>query len=186
MKTKNELRKHFLELRRNIDTEQAIHDTLVHFQEWMRQSRFHCVGSYKPLMKWTEMNLNPFENIIINHNPEAVICYPTVMSDEMSFYQENEESFWKNNSWGVSEIHDGRLIQPEDLDLILCPLIVCDRHGYRLGYGKGFYDRYLKKLGAQCVKVGLGYFDVVGEIPETFEADVPLDVYISPFGIHEF
>lgn len=66
---------------------------------------------------------------------------------------------------------------PEDLDLILVPGIAFDHRGHRLGFGRGFYDRVLKKTKAY--KVGLAFHEqIVDEIPNE-EHDVPMDLIIT-------
>jgi 5-formyltetrahydrofolate cyclo-ligase len=45
--------------------------------------------------------------------------------------------------------------KPELLDMIIIPLLAFDEKGYRVGYGKGFYDRYLKECRDDCLKIGL-------------------------------
>lgn len=67
--------------------------------------------------------------------------------------------------------------QPEELDLILIPGIAFDRRGHRIGHGKGFYDRILKKTKAY--KIGLAFHEqIVDEIPNE-EHDVAMDLIIT-------
>jgi 5-formyltetrahydrofolate cyclo-ligase len=77
-----------------------------------------------------------------------------------------------------SEIHTG------DIDLVLVPLLAFDRLGYRVGYGKGFYDRFLQPI--QTRKIGLSFFEPVDRIDDVDENDVGLDACITPQGIIEF
>ena len=41
--------------------------------------------------------------------------------------------------------NEGQVIQPDEFDLIICPTLAADLHGNRIGYGQGYYDRYLLK-----------------------------------------
>ena len=67
----------------------------------------------------------------------------------------------------------------ENLDLILIPGIVFDKKGYRIGYGHGYYDRFLKILKKGVKKIGLAFeLQVVDEIPEE-EHDVPVNIIIT-------
>ena len=53
--------------------------------------------------------------------------------------------------YGILEPSDAaEEIAPEDIDLVLAPALSCDRAGFRLGYGGGYYDRFLAKTGAVC------------------------------------
>ena len=65
-----------------------------------------------------------------------------------------------------------------DIDLVIVPLLAFDDRGYRVGYGKGFYDRFLE--GRDTLKVGLSFFKSVGIIADTHENDIRLDCCITP------
>lgn len=69
------------------------------------------------------------------------------------------------------------------IDIAVIPLLAVNKRGYRIGYGKGFYDRYLKDNPVK--KVGMGY-DFQFEEFEEEEFDQPLDIYISERGIYCF
>lgn len=69
-------------------------------------------------------------------------------------------------------------------DMVLVPLLAFDQRGYRVGYGKGFYDRFLQGLSA--IKVGLSFFDPITEINDVHLNDVRLDQCITPNGIIAF
>jgi len=64
--------------------------------------------------------------------------------------------------------------------------LTVDEKGYRVGYGKGFYDRFLQHCRPDCLKVGLSYFPPVAEISDKDEFDVPLDLCITPATTYVF
>lgn len=66
----------------------------------------------------------------------------------------------------------------DEIDLVLVPLLAVDLQGYRVGYGKGFYDRF---LGASAAfKVGVSFFAPEGEISDVHENDIRLDCCLTP------
>jgi 5-formyltetrahydrofolate cyclo-ligase len=68
---------------------------------------------------------------------------------------------------------------PEKLDLIIIPGVVFDLKGQRIGYGYGYYDRFLKTLRKKTKKIGLAYeLQIVEKIPEE-RHDIPVDVVVS-------
>ncbi|MEJ5962348.1 5-formyltetrahydrofolate cyclo-ligase [Pedobacter immunditicola] len=71
-----------------------------------------------------------------------------------------------------------------DIDMVLIPLLAFDQHGYRVGYGKGFYDRFLQ--GISTKKVGLSLFPPLAEITDTDVHDVRMDLCLTPDKIYEF
>ena len=67
----------------------------------------------------------------------------------------------------------------EKLDIVLIPGMVFDIKGHRIGYGYGYYDRFLKKLKSHKKKIGLAYdFQVFDKIPEE-QHDVPVDIIVT-------
>jgi 5-formyltetrahydrofolate cyclo-ligase len=70
------------------------------------------------------------------------------------------------------------------IDLVLVPLLAFDLKGYRVGYGKGFYDRFL--ADKHCKKLGLSIFDPIEQIDDVHADDIRLDYCISPKQIYSF
>ena len=71
----------------------------------------------------------------------------------------------------------------EPCGVVLPPLLAFDEEGYRVGYGGGYYDKYLKN--AKTKKVGLGYSFQIEDFKED-EWDVPLDLFICEKGIYDY
>lgn len=90
------------------------------------------------------------------------------------------------NEWSIREPANGESVKATNLDLILVPLLCFDRLGYRVGYGKGFYDRFLSTCRADCVKIGLSYFPPDAAIDDIGEHDVKLDYCVTPECVFEF
>lgn len=79
------------------------------------------------------------------------------------------------NRWLIPEPASGQQVASKTIDLVLVPLLCCDRRGYRAGYGKGFYDKFLAGCRTDCLKIGLSYFAPVPEIRDVDEYDIKLD-----------
>ena len=72
-----------------------------------------------------------------------------------------------------------RPIEPETIEIVFVPGLAFDRKGNRLGYGKGYYDGFLKRVSPNTLKIGLAYsFQVIEKVPVD-SADVPLDIIIT-------
>jgi 5-formyltetrahydrofolate cyclo-ligase len=93
---------------------------------------------------------------------------------------------FQKNKWGIAEPVDGVLIDAEELDLILVPLLAFDKNGNRVGYGKGFYDKLLAQCRKDVLKVGFSYFDAVDKIADSGDFDIPLSYCVTPHRIYEF
>ena len=90
------------------------------------------------------------------------------------------------NSWGIQEPKHGVLTPVEKIDLVIVPLVVADESGHRVGYGQGYYDRFLKTCRPDCKKIGLSFFPCVGPISDIDIHDVPLSSCITPREVISF
>ena len=70
--------------------------------------------------------------------------------------------------------------------MVLVPLLCFDESGHRVGYGKGFYDRFLTKCRPDTQKVGLSYFPPVKEITDADSFDIRLDLCLTPEKVWRF
>ncbi|TRZ45848.1 5-formyltetrahydrofolate cyclo-ligase [Robertkochia solimangrovi] len=90
------------------------------------------------------------------------------------------------NNYGIPEPVNGIAISPENIDVVFIPLLAYDEHGNRIGYGKGFYDRFLSKCKANTKKIGLSFFPPEHKITDIHEGDIRLDACITPEAIYYF
>ena len=84
-------------------------------------------------------------------------------------------------TYGILEPMEGKIKKFEinKLDMVIAPGVVFDKNGHRIGYGYGYYDRLLGKLGKKATKIGLCYdFQLIDKIPEQ-KHDVPMDIIIT-------
>ena len=93
----------------------------------------------------------------------------------------------KVSNYGIPEPFNENFASMDDLQAILVPLLVVDRKGNRVGYGKGFYDELLTKISYLKVqKIGLCMSGLVDLIPYVEEHDVALDYCITPHKVYRF
>ena len=90
------------------------------------------------------------------------------------------------NPYGIPEPSEGIAIQETQFDVVFVPLLCADSHGNRVGYGKGFYDRFLERCRPDVLCIGLSYFEPLKGIIETNVKDVPLHVLVTPGGVVNF
>ncbi len=110
------------------------------------------------------------------------VYLPRVEGRDMVAVRYFEGDELKKSSLGVSEpvgeAYGGKI------DVAVVPLLAVNADGYRLGYGGGFYDRFLKNC--PCIRAGIGYdFQLTDEL-KADEWDEPLDIFISERGIYRF
>lgn len=76
-----------------------------------------------------------------------------------------------------------RFINPSNIDLVLVPGLIFAKDGYRIGYGGGYYDRFLSKLDPKVTKIGIGFdLQVVNTVP-TDQYDIPVDYILTEKGL---
>ncbi len=92
---------------------------------------------------------------------------------------------WKNK-WNIPEPVDGIEIATEKIEVVFVPLLAFDVKGNRVGYGKGFYDKFLYECKKDVIKVGLSFFEAEEEVMETFPTDIRLDFCVTPEKIYRF
>ena len=76
--------------------------------------------------------------------PYKRICVPKVEGNHMHFYEILSLDELKPGHFHVLEPITSQMIMPEEIDCMLVPLLAYDSLGYRVGYGKGYYDRYIQ------------------------------------------
>ena len=102
-------------------------------------------------------------------------------------YEITLETTFTKNRYGIPEPPSSLFaIQNSLFDIIFVPLLTFDQTGNRVGYGGGFYDRFLAQCRPDCLKIGLSLFDPVAKIDDVYEGDIPLNFCITPDQIWDF
>ena len=107
-------------------------------------------------------------------------------SGSLIHYLLTDNTKLKTNKWNVPEPVDGIQIPPNKIEVVFIPLMAYDTKGNRVGYGKGFYDRFLQQCNPDVIKIGLSLFEPEDKIEDVFENDIPLDYCITPNKIYSF
>lgn len=111
----------------------------------------------------------------------------TIMSNHtLKHYQFESHSQLQLSEHGIPEPTHGKIIKPEQLDFVFVPLLAVDKTGHRIGYGKGFYDRFLRKCSPNCLFIGLHLFDEFIDIDAIDSHDIQLNFCITPSKIVRF
>ena len=92
----------------------------------------------------------------------------------------------KKNDWNIPEPINGISISSQQIEVVFIPLLACDKKGNRVGYGKGFYDKFLAKCKPETIKIGLSFFKPEEEISDTIKDDVTLDYLVNPIAFYKF
>jgi 5-formyltetrahydrofolate cyclo-ligase len=188
--TKKELRTLYKQKRSEISSKEKLKlDDLMLLQlQQLNFSGIHSLLTYWPMANHQEPNTHLFSGYLRHMLYDLQIAYPVTnfTSHSMQAHVINEDTVYVKHNNGITEPKDGEIIQPHNIDLVFVPLLICDRFGYRVGYGKGFYDRFLAQCSESTVTIGFNYFDPIEEISDTNEFDIPLNYCITPHQIFDF
>jgi len=99
-----------------------------------------------------------------------------------------KQTILKENSYGIPEPqkYNNKIIFPQELDVIIVPLYIFDLNGNRVGYGKGYYDRFLKDCRDDVIKIGISLFEPVKSISDISRNDIALNYAITSNSIFNF
>ena len=160
---------------------------LIEFQK-IRLPFISVLLSFYPVAENNEPDTFTISEYLQFKNPGLQIAYPKVdFSDHsMQAIISDDEDVFEKNSFMVPEPQHGEVVNPQEIDLVLVPLLAFDKKGFRVGYGKGFYDRFLQQCKNDCIKIGLSYFEPIDAINDTDEFDVPLNFCITPQKFYVF
>ena len=189
--TKSELRKAFLERRTSLSPETHSRLSTEIVARVFTEVNFSEIGTihcYISLAHFGEVETKTFFERVWNRFPQIITTSPKIYEAtgeiDSCIYQRDTPML--ENRWKIPEPAGSETVAPEALDLVIVPLICFDRRGHRVGYGRGFYDRFLQKCRPDCIKAGFSFFPPVDEIGDDHEGDVRLDLCITPDETYQF
>ncbi len=188
--TKKQLRRQYAAQRQSISTpdmHRLVASMLHHFQQ-LPWPILHYLMSYKASTFKQEVPIHFFEEWLREEYRQLVVCYPKAdfATNQMEAYEDNDNLDWEETAYGIEQPCTGDRVLPGQLDAVLVPLLAFDEKGYRIGYGKGFYDRYLPRCRPDTVKIGVSFFEAVPIISDTGQYDVPLSYCVTPQRLYVF
>ena len=144
--------------------------------------------SYWPMEQNKEPNTHLFTDYLEFQNPDLIICYPKTdfRRHTIQSLQTNDDTRFRKNEFNLYEPDDGVEVNPPGIDMVFVPLLAYDKRGFRAGYGKGFYDRYLALCRKECLKIGFSYFEPLDQIEDASLFDVPLNLCVTPTTVYVF
>ena len=130
-----------------------------------------------------EINTEYILQILAGKDKEIVISKCDFATLGMTHFLLTDNTKIKKNSYNVPEPVDGLEVPDAKIDVVFVPLLAYDKHGNRVGYGKGFYDNFLSKCKLETIKIGLSFFPPEEKIEDVSENDVKLDFCVTPEGV---
>ena len=138
------------------------------------------------LDKKNEVDTKPIIDILDGGQKNIIVSKSDFKALTLKNYLLSEEVIFEENEYGIPEPINGIQINSEIIDVVFVPLLAYDSKGNRVGYGKGFYDRFLQNLDSKTIKIGLSFFPPEELIKNIDEKDIKLDYCVSPEKIFNF
>jgi 5-formyltetrahydrofolate cyclo-ligase len=188
--TKAALRKIYKEKRLELTHQQIEKFTdllLINFQQ-IQLPFLSCIHTYVASEKLGEVDTSAIIRFLQFKNPGLKILIPKIdiTSGSMQHLLFDDEVQLAENAFGIAEPTAGEIVEQGEIDLVLVPLLAFDQHGYRVGYGKGYYDKFLSQCREDVIKIGLSFFEPVDEIDGINQFDISLNYCLTPQQVYEF
>ena len=183
--TKQELRKQYLQKRLGLPREEYLslnQKLLKRFFDDIDFTGVKVLHTFLPIVKNKEPDTWWIIDYVHEKFPDILISVPTInmVSQTMRNSYFDPSALLHLNSLGIPEPKTGAPTPTTDIDLVIVPLLCVDLKGNRVGYGKGYYDKFLKECRPDCKKIGISFFNPIEKIDDVSTLDVPVDGCLTP------
>lgn len=173
---KQSIRKTMKQKRLFLDKETFFHNSEIIFNKIINHSQYkkaRIVGVYVSMNNEVDTH-HLIEYMLKDH----IVVTPKVNGNNMDFFRIESFSDLKEGYFHVLEPITKEVVEPSDIDLMIVPMLAYDRNNHRVGYGKGYYDKYFSR-GFKGYKLGLAFSSQEVEKIENDAFDYALDEIIN-------
>ena len=185
--TKSELRTKYKKLRARLSSNEVeelslqIANKVLELPIW-EATYYHI---FLPIIERHEVNTEYLLHILQGKDKSIIVPKANFKTGELSHILLQENTSLSIVNYGIPEPVSGIEVSTEQVDVVFVPLLAFDKKGNRIGYGKGFYDRFLAKCNQNSIFVGLSFFEAEDEIINEFK-DIPLHFCVTPQNLYSF
>ncbi len=134
---------------------------------------------FLPIDSKKEVNTEYVLHILQGKDKSVIVPRTDFKTLAMKHILLQENTTIKISAYGIPEPQGGIEVPASQIEVVFLPLLAYDKKGNRVGYGKGFYDRFLSQCSKDVITIGLSFFGPENSI--TAEAtDIPLDYVVTP------
>ena len=133
-----------------------------------------------------EINTEFILQILAGKDKEIVVAKSDFETLQMTHFLLTDNTKFQKNQYNIYEPVDGIEVQNSKIEVVFVPLLAYDKKGNRVGYGKGFYDKFLSECKTETIKIGLSFFEPEDIIEDISLTDIRLDYCVTPNTIHSF
>jgi len=185
---KKEIRLKYKDLRRSLSENQieelslAIANEVLLLPIWDK-TYFHV---FLPIEEQKEVNTECLLHLLSGKDKEICISKSDFETRKMTHFLLTDNTKIKKNEYNIPEPFDGLQVPVNKLEVVFVPLLAFDKTGNRVGYGKGFYDKFLSECNPNTIKIGLSFFEPEDLISDVNAADIQLNYCVTPNRIIKF
>lgn len=188
--SKKDLRKQYLAKRLTLSPvayAELNQKILQHFQQ-LKLTGISCIHIYLPILSRREPDTFTIVEWLKASHPHIKRVFPKAdfSNYSMQHFIDDESLDLITNEFDIPEPVSGNEIDTAEIDIVIVPLLVFDKRGYRVGYGQGFYDRFMAQCKPGTQFIGLSFFEPIDLIPDINQYDLPMHKCITPDGVWEF
>ncbi|OUJ76012.1 5-formyltetrahydrofolate cyclo-ligase [Hymenobacter crusticola] len=151
-------------------------------------ARWRWLHVYLPVARQREPDTWPIIHQLWREHPNVQVAVPVVQLDgvHLRHYHLTPDTLLVENRWHIPEPIGASEVALDAFDAVLLPLLAFDELGHRVGYGKGFYDRFLLECRPDVLRIGLSLEPPIERIADAWIGDVPLHACITPERVWRF
>ncbi|WP_017257923.1 5-formyltetrahydrofolate cyclo-ligase [Pedobacter arcticus] len=188
---KQDLRKQVTLEREKLSKNQfwLLNDSLLVLFSKLDWSKINTVHLFLPIVEKKEIDTFEFIHFFKTKYPHIKMLVPRCdfKTKEMeAILFDPQATVLVKNKQQIPEPLYGETVDPKLIDAVVIPLLAFDKQGHRVGYGGGFYDRFLKKCRPDVLKIGVSLFEPTAQILDTHQQDIKLTCCVTPQKIHSF
>lgn len=168
---KKEFRKKVINIRKEIDKDFIKYNSDIITEKLLQ---LDCVKNAKTIMLYLDFNNEVATDNLINKliNLGKTVASPITLKEERKLIPSQIKDLENGIQYGAYNIREPKpecspVINIKDLDVVIVPGVAYDKNCYRLGYGGGFYDRFLENLREDAITIGIAFdLQIFNEIPK--------------------
>lgn len=179
---KAELRKIYKQKRQQLSADEIrILQESIYLQIYdLDINNIKTIHIFLTLEKFKEIDTKPIIDYFRAQNKKIVVSKSDFNNNTLTHFFLQKDTQLTLNKYGIPEPNHAEQVLETEIDLVFVPLLISDQLNYRVGYGKGFYDRFLSKCKKDVKKIGLNFFKPISNISDVNEFDIALDKVIYP------
>lgn len=150
-------------------------------------NKINTIHTFLPILQKNEINTKPIILTILNNYKHCKILIPKInfKNKTLDHYYYKDDKHLLQNKYGIDEPYNCKKYKKkQNINIILVPLLAFDKNGHRVGYGGGYYDKFMINY-SKSIKIGLS-LEQPTQIIDINNHDVKLNFCITPKYLYKF